>query len=38
MANKWRQHVKKTFRQMKSKDKSITLKDAMKEASRTWKG
>ena len=37
MANKWIEHLNKTYREMKKKDKSIKLKDAMKVAKKTYK-
>jgi len=36
-AGSWPQFVKKTYMEMKKKDKSATFKDAMKEASRRKK-
>ena len=33
----WQKHLMKVFREMKSKDKSIKLGDAMREAKKTYK-
>jgi hypothetical protein len=35
--SEWRTHVKKVYDEMKKKDSGIMLKDALKEASKTWK-
>lgn len=35
--NAWRKHVKETYERMKKYNKNCKLKDALKEASKTWK-
>lgn len=34
---KWQDHLMATFKKMKSKDKTVKLSDAMKEAAKTYK-
>ena len=36
-ASKWNQHMMKVYREMKARDKSTRLGDAMKEARKTYK-
>jgi hypothetical protein len=38
MQTKWNKHLMEVYREMKSKDSKIKLKDAMKEAKKTYKG
>ncbi len=33
----WNKHLMKVFNEMKEKDSSTSLKEAMKEARKTWK-
>jgi hypothetical protein len=35
--SEWRTHVKKVYDEMKKKDSSVLLKDALKAASKSWK-
>jgi len=36
-ASKWNQHMMKVYREMKAKDSSVRLGDAMKAAKKTYK-
>ena len=35
--SEWRKHVKKVYDEMKKKDSTVLLKDALKKASKSWK-
>ena len=37
MATAWNKHLMQVYREMKKKDSSITLTDAMKQAKKTYK-
>ena len=38
MANKWNTHLMKVYREMKRKNKNVTLEQAMKVAKKSYKG
>ena len=37
MASKWNNHLMKVYREMKRKNKHVTLEEAMKKASKSYK-
>ena len=37
MVNKWVEHLNKVYKEMKKKNKSVSLSEAMKQAKKTYK-